>query len=119
MVSKVVVAAAFVAVILKVAPATAQPSLGTLTGVVKDVSGGALPGVTVTVTSETSRANVDAITNGDGVYTTAPLVSGSYKVAAALDGFEAAAQVVTIGNGSVRADITMAPSRLTESVVVT
>ena len=39
-----------------------------ITGVVKDVSGGA-PGVTVTVTSETTRASVDSITNGDGVYT--------------------------------------------------
>jgi hypothetical protein len=86
---------------------------------VKDVSGGALPGVTVTVTSETTRAAVDAITNGDGVYTATPLVSGSYRVAAALDGFEAAPQVVTIGTGEARADITMAPSRLTESVVVT
>ena len=119
MISKVVIAAAIVAVSLKVDPAAAQGARGILTGVVKDVSGGALPGVAVTVTSETTRASVDAITNGDGVYTTEPVVSGSYRVTAALDGFEAAAQVVTLGTGEVRADITMAPSRLTESVVVT
>src|SRR3954454_7745872 len=112
MFSRFVVAAVFVAALLKVVPVGAQGAPGVLTGVVKDVSGGALPGVTVSVTSETTRSNVDAVTNGDGVYTTSTLAAGSYRIAAALDGFEAPAQTVTIGSGEVRADITMSPSRL-------
>jgi iron complex outermembrane receptor protein len=119
MFSRFVIAAAFVAALLNGAPAGAQGVPGVLTGVVKDVSGGALPGVTVTVTSESTRSSVDTITNGDGVYTTSTLSGGSYRISAALDGFEAPAQTVTVAGGEVKADIVMSPSRLTESVVVT
>src|SRR5690242_8566754 len=118
MFSRFVIAAALAA-LLNGAPAGAQGVPGVLTGVVKDVSGGALPGVTVTVARESTRSSVDTITNGDGVYTTGTLSAGSYRVSAALDGFEAPAQTVTVAGGEVKADIVMSPSRLTESVVVT
>ena len=42
-----------------------------------------------------------------------------YRIAAALDGFEAASQPVTIGTRDGERGHTLAPSRLTESVVVT
>ena len=47
------------------------------------------------------------------------LATGTYRVEAALDGFESSALQVTVSDGQATLDVTLAPSRLTESVVVT
>lgn len=90
-----------------------------LGGVVKDSNGGVLPGVSVRVINATTGASVEAVTDGQGVYVIALLSPGSYRVEAALDGFETVTQQVTVADGEATADLTLTPSRLTESVVVT
>ncbi len=104
---------------LSAVPAFPQGGASLLTGTVKDVNGGVLPGVTVKVTNAISSASVDAVTDGEGVYRAASLVTGTYRVEAALDGFESSALQVTVTSGQATLDVTLSPSRLTESVVVT
>jgi outer membrane receptor protein involved in Fe transport len=67
-------------------PALAQAT-GTISGVVGDASGAALPGVTVTVVSAGTALTRTAITGPDGFYSVPLLQPGSYKVTAALQGF--------------------------------
>jgi len=119
-ISRLVRTAALVALaFLSVVPAFAQGGASLLTGTVKDVNGGVLPGVTVKVTNVTTNAGVEAVTDGEGVYRAASLATGTYRVEAALDGFESSALQVTVTGGQATLDVTLSPSRLTESVVVT
>lgn len=76
---------------LSVVPAFAQGGASLLTGTVKDVNGGVLPGVTLKVTDVATNASVDAVTDSEGVYRAAALATGTYRVEAALDGFESPA----------------------------
>ena len=63
----------------------AQTMTGTITGIVKDASGGVLPGVTVTMTQlETSRKET-AVTDAEGRYTSGPLPLGTYRIEASLE----------------------------------
>jgi iron complex outermembrane recepter protein len=102
------------------ADASAQATRALLTGVVRDSNGGVLPGVIVKVVNEGTGARTEAVTGGEGEYSVPSLPDGSYRVEAALDGFEATTQRVAVGGPQpARADVTLSPSRLTESVVVT
>lgn len=68
--------------------AFAQPAqTGTIAGVVEDVSGGVLPGVTVTITSQERGTSRSAVTDENGRYIFAALSIGSYTVEANLSGF--------------------------------
>src|SRR5262245_36353305 len=67
-------------------PASApQASIG---GRITDGSGGALPGVTVTIVSPNLATPVAVITDGGGQYTSGPLAPDTYAVAFELSGFE-------------------------------
>ena len=98
--------------------ATAQTISGTVTGIVKDTSGGVLPGVTVTFTqSETGRQET-AVTDSGGRYTSQPLQLGTYRVEAALTGFKSSAQggiALTIDD-IARVDFTLDVGTLQEVV---
>jgi hypothetical protein len=67
---------------------SAQVGSATVTGVVRDQAGAAVPGVTVTVTSvDTNRPRV-VTTSSDGVYTAPGLSPGGYRVDVQLSGFK-------------------------------
>jgi iron complex outermembrane receptor protein len=96
------------------------PGPGIITGTVRDVSGGAVPGATVRIISESTRAALDLVSNGAGIYRSTALGPGFYRVETTLDGFEAPAQRVTLNpEQTLEVDITLTPSRLSEAVVVT
>src|SRR6266852_5427345 len=59
----------------------------TISGRVVDQGGGALPGVTVTVTNVATGVTRDTVTNAEGLYTLPALDSGTYNVRAELSGF--------------------------------
>jgi iron complex outermembrane recepter protein len=100
--------------------AAAQDGPGTLAVVVRDSSGGAIPGATIRIVNEGSSAAVDAVSDEQGSYRAAALVPGRYRVETRLDGFEPAIRRVAIDSGqSAAVDVTLNPSRLTESVIVT
>ena len=89
-------------------------------GVVRDASGGTVPGATVRVVSDTTRATVVVITDAQGAYRAERLAPGAYRVEAALDGFESTAQKVAVENDRQAAvDVELRPSRISQSVVVT
>src|SRR5262245_60706865 len=64
----------------------AQERTGTLTGTLKDASGGVLPGVTVALTNNRTGRVTTVVTDGAGMYR-ADLDPGNYKVRFELSGF--------------------------------
>ena len=91
-----------------------------LHGVVQDASGAAIPGAAVKVVSDGTSAVVDLFTDLQGAFRAGPLPAGVYRLEVALDGFETAVRRVVIEAGRDAAvDVTLAPARLTEGVVVT
>ena len=67
--------------------AGAQTGTATITGLVADETGAALPGVTVTATNQATNVTDAAVTNAAGNYTITPLVVGTYVIKAELTGF--------------------------------
>ena len=99
---------------------SAQSVTGTITGTVRDASGGAIPGATVRVVNEKTRGAVDTTSDGQGAYRVAELPAGSYRLETTLDGFEPAARVIALESGQTASiELTLTPARLTEGVVVT
>src|SRR5512145_3255339 len=71
------------------APAFAQRSdRATISGVVTDNQGSAVPGATVTIRNEATGVEVVLTTNESGAYSSPPLVLGTYSVTVDLTGFK-------------------------------
>jgi hypothetical protein len=75
------------------APATAfaQTGAASLTGIVTDASGAAVPGATVTATNQATNVDYTAVSNDAGNYTVTSLPVGAYVVKAELSRFKTAA----------------------------
>lgn len=111
--------AAFLAV---AAAAAAQPAqTGTISGTVLDSTGGVLPGVTVTVTSQDRGFVRSTVTDENGRYLLPAVPIGQYRVAATLQGFETAeaANNVVETDKNTNLPFTMKVGALTDTVVVT
>ena len=113
----------FVCTMLMALPLTAaaQNITGQITGRVTDSSGGALPGVSVTVVNENTGLSVTRVTDATGVYVFTNLPVGSYSVAAELEGFRKVQRTgFQLGaDGRVSADFSLTVGGLQESVEVT
>jgi len=107
------------AVVLAVVPA-AQAQEATLTGVVRDNTGGVLPGVTVTATNEAQGTTFVAITDEGGIYRI-PVRAGIYRVSAELTGFTTVVRpgVELLLGRQAALNIDMTVSGLQETVTVT
>jgi len=73
------------------AAAFAQTGAASLTGIVTDDSGAAVPGATVTATNQATNVEYTAVSNDAGNYTVTSLPVGSYVVKAELSRFKTAA----------------------------
>ena len=73
------------------AVAFAQTGAASLTGIVTDDSGAAVPGATVTATNQATNVEYTAVSNDAGNYTVTSLPVGSYVVKAELSRFKTAA----------------------------
>ena len=101
--------------------AQSQAMNGLIEGVVKDSTGGVLPGVNVTVTNTTTGESKSYVTDSTGNYR-APLLSlGSYKVRVELSGFKAYERAgFTLSAGqNVVVNATLETGVMTETVTVT
>jgi len=100
--------------------ALVQSGSGTITGIVRDASGGAVPGASVRVTNEDTRVAVDAFTNDAGVYRVGALVPGTYRIDAALSGFDSVTRrPVALEVGQTLAiDVVLDIEKHTEAVTV-
>jgi len=98
----------------------AQALYGTLTGSVKDSSGGAIPGVEVTASNATTNLSSTAISNDVGNFTIPNLPNGTYVLRAVLTGFrESVTEGVIVNAGTVvRQDVVLQVGQITETVTV-
>ena len=65
----------------------AQERFGGMAGVVRDESGGVLPGATVVITNTVTKRTVSLVTDGTGAYRANDLEPGRYSVRFELSGF--------------------------------
>src|SRR5262245_49613784 len=70
------------------AGASAQTGAASLTGIVADQSGAAVPGATVTATNQATNVDYRAVSNETGNYTVTSLPVGTYVLKAELTGFK-------------------------------
>lgn len=111
----------FVALFLFSNFASAQQAATGITGQVKDESGGALPGVTVTATSPSLQVqSLTNVTNTQGEYRLTPLPIGTYTVEFVLPGFQTNRQTgfqLDVGV-QARLDIVLKVGTVEETVTV-
>jgi hypothetical protein len=76
------------AVLAVAVPSSAQVTTASMTGIVKDASGGVIPGATITAVHQPSGTSYEGVTQGDGRFTMPGMrVGGPYSVTAQLTGF--------------------------------
>jgi hypothetical protein len=113
--------AALIAVVMPTR-AGAQSATSTIYGVIKDSTGGALPGVAITVTSPQLQVKELTTVSGiDGNYRIPDLPAGTYSITYELSGFtRIVRQEVRITTGFLaKIDVTMSLGALEETITVT
>ncbi len=108
-------------VFVSATPASAQGEKGSVTGIVTDPQGAAVPGAQVTLTDTATKTAQTTTTNDSGRYVFASLNPGSYDIVVSRTGFKlhkAAAQKVSLGT-QLTLDVALEVGALTETVVVT
>ena len=101
--------------------AYAQVAGATLTGTVKDTSGGIIPNAQLTITDVATAVTRTVSSGGAGLYTAPNLLPGTYEVRVTAPGFSTAVQkgiTLTVGAQQVL-DITMQVGQMTQTVEVT
>jgi iron complex outermembrane recepter protein len=99
-------------------PARAQSTDARISGAVRDLTGTAMPDVTVTVTNQATNASQTTRTDKDGNYSVS-IGPGSYSVTVSLLGFRKITKSVEVAAGAPsQADFSLEPS-LSEQITVT
>jgi hypothetical protein len=111
---------AFCALLLAL-PASAQSTAGRALGTVTDQSGAAVAGATVVVTDVQRGTTRTLTTDASGDYVAAELIPGTYKIQVESKGFKKVERpnVVIEVASDVRADFTLQPGQVSETVMVT
>ena len=100
--------------------AAAQEARGTISGTVRDASGGVMPGATITVQNVAMATEVTVVTNAVGVYQATYLIPGAYKVTAAMSGFKTVTREVEVRIADrLEVDLALATGAAEETVTVT
>jgi hypothetical protein len=102
-------------------PVSAQVNLGRISGALRDQSGGAIVGATVSVTDADRGVERTAVSDAAGQYSFPGLLPGRKTIKAEFQGFKAFEQaniVLEVGQ-NVLLDIVLQPGALTETVRVT
>jgi iron complex outermembrane recepter protein len=116
-----IVCAALIVFSLCTAPSSGQATEGSITGVVRSVSGDQLPGATITILNQETGTVVRSVVSGvGGAYSAAGLAPGLYAVTADLPSFRRVIQRDRrLGPGlTLTVDFTL-ELRVTEQVTVT
>ena len=90
-----------------------------LSGMVTDVSGGTLPGVSVTLVSEAGTPSRAVTTDGAGRFAFHGLAPGAYRLRAELVGFRSDEQSIALSGSSISLDLTLVLAGFAEQVSVT
>jgi hypothetical protein len=101
--------------------AFAQAVNGTLVGTVTDASGALVANAKVTLTATQTGISQSGVTNQSGNYSFPNLQPGIYRVEVELAGFRKAIrdQIDVLVNSTARADLTLQPGQINESISVT
>src|SRR5438105_6072701 len=109
--------------ILALVPATAvaQTGAASLTGLVSDQTGAAVPGATVTAANQATNVDYTAVSNEAGNYTITAVPVGTYVVKAELTGFKTAmtTPIHIEAKQIVRLDFKLELGAIAEMIVVT
>lgn len=94
-------------------------NVGTVSGVVSDAQGLAVPGASVSLVNRVARTSQDAVSDGEGKYTLSNIPFGIYVLSAALSGFSPAQQVLDIHSTvAMQADLKLGIGAVNETVQV-
>ena len=100
--------------------ALAQSGTSVIAGIVKDTSGGVIPGANVRVINIDTGVAIETFANVEAMYRVPALTPGRYRVVVTADGFEtrSVGGVVLEVNNTVAVDVTLDIARQSESVQV-
>src|SRR3989442_9218468 len=100
--------------------ALAQRDLGTITGIISDPQGAAVPNAKVIITEDATGLTYDVQTNSAGEYIRPLLKPGTYTVTAEASGFRRAAQknVVVSGGDRVGVPIALTVGDVTQTIEI-
>ncbi|MFB3853897.1 MAG: carboxypeptidase regulatory-like domain-containing protein [Vicinamibacterales bacterium] len=105
-----------------VAPARAQGGATTasLSGIVRDISGGVVPGASVVVKNDATGAQFEAVADGEGRFTVPALLPGTYTVTVSLMGFKTAvvSGVTLLAAVPREVNVTLEVGKLEETILV-
>ncbi|MBL8178597.1 MAG: TonB-dependent receptor [Bryobacterales bacterium] len=110
-----------IALALLALPAFAQMNRGTITGIVSDPSGSAVPNTKVTVINRATQSQYGVTTTDSGQYTVPNLPVGEYNLIFTVPSFKELRQegIVLGATQVIRLDVTLQLGQVTESVAVT
>lgn len=112
-------ALAGLAAVMLSSTASAQTGLATLTGIVTDNTGSAVPGLTVKATNQATNISYTGVTTGSGVYTMTSLPIGPYIVSAEQQGFKTAQSTITLSvSQTARVDFKLEIGAVEETIEV-
>jgi hypothetical protein len=99
----------------------AQTDIGSVSGFVKDPSGGVVPKAKVLVKNEATSQVISAVTNDSGYYVVTNLQPGVYTVAAESAGFKRyeSAHNTLVANSALSLDVVLTVGAASETVEVT
>jgi hypothetical protein len=105
--------------VLGLAQPSAAQNVGTVSGMIKDAQGLAIPGATVTLANRVAQTTQEAVANGTGRFTFINVPYGTYVLAATLSGFSPLEQIVDVRSTvPVLMDVELRVGGLTETVNV-
>src|SRR5580700_2956747 len=112
----------FALVLLSLVPCQsfAQVDTGTISGTIKDTSGGVVAGAKVTLINEGTGVSITTTSGSQGEYVFSPVKIGHYSLSAEFRGFQKVQQnnVTVDVQQKVLVDIALPPGQATEVVVV-
>ena len=106
--------------LLLTAVTLAQTDVGSISGFVKDPSGGVIPQAKVVLKNESTGQQFPTVTNGSGYYTVTNLQPGPYTVSAEAKGFKRyeSSQNTLVANSALTLDVNLTVGAATETVEV-
>ena len=115
-----ILAAALVFLLSSLRPVDAQVLYGSLVGNVRDPSGAAVPGATVSATQQETDQTRSTTTNQTGEYSLTTLAAGTYVVRISAQGFKTSSRtgVQVAINSVTRVDATLELGAVSQSVEV-